>query len=200
MSVQRLGYGGVLGAWLALVACGGLAGCGGGDTSTGGGSSATSAHDDHGHDHGDGHAHDDHGSGEKAHDHAHDHAAHGPHGGHIIELGEEEYHAEWKHDDESGKVTFYILDAEMKKEVPITASELVIETKVGENGKEYKLAAVNPSEDFVPKASQFELEDKGLIVVLQAAGHEGTEATLKVQINDKPYSAKIEHWGHDHKH
>lgn len=192
MDLRRLGFG-VCGAWLALVACGGLTGCGGGDAPS---KSGETSHDDHSH--GNAHGHDDH--AEKGHDHAHDHASQGPHGGHILELGEEEYHAEWKHDDESGKVTIYILDAEMKKEVPITASELVIETKVGENSSSYKLAAANPSEDFVPKASQFELEDKGLIVVLQAAGHEGTTATLKVQINDKTYSANIEHAGHDHGH
>ena len=52
--------------------------------------------DDHDHDHDhDGHDHHD-------HDHAH---MHGPNGGPVLELGDEEYHAEWLHDDESGKVT-----------------------------------------------------------------------------------------------
>src|SRR6185436_6355616 len=41
---------------------------------------------------GDGHDH--------GHDHAHDHAHAGPHGGQIIEIGEEEYHAEMTHADD----------------------------------------------------------------------------------------------------
>src|SRR6476661_3501394 len=65
-----------------------------------------------------------------AHDHEHHH--HGPHNGHLMELGEEEYHAEWTH-DESGKVTFYILDSEAKKEVPIAADEITIGVKIGDN-------------------------------------------------------------------
>src|SRR6476620_7341258 len=80
--------------------------------------------------------------GETAHDHEHDHVHNGPHHGHLMELGEEEYHAEWTH-DESGKVTFYILDSEAKKEVPIAADEITIDVKIGDNApKQYKLAAV----------------------------------------------------------
>src|SRR5688500_14491837 len=39
------------------------------------------------------------------HAHAHSHADEGPNGGHLIELGNEEYHGEWLHDDDSGKLT-----------------------------------------------------------------------------------------------
>ena len=56
-------------------------------------------------------------------DHGHEHHHHGPHNGHVMEIGGEEYHAEWTH-DESGKVTFYILDSDAKKEVPIEADEI----------------------------------------------------------------------------
>src|SRR5213078_4877535 len=92
-----------------------------------------------------------------AHDHEHDHVHNGPHHGHLMELGEEEYHAEWTH-DESGKVTFYILDAEAKKEVPVSADEIVIDVKVGNNpSKSYELTAVNPLDG---KASAFEIVDK----------------------------------------
>src|SRR3954453_3788032 len=82
----------------------------------------------------------------EAHDHDHDHAHHGPHHGHLMELGEEEYHAEWTH-DETGKVTFYILGSDAKKEVPIAAGEITIDVKIGDNPpKTYKLEAVNPTE------------------------------------------------------
>src|SRR5436190_22407029 len=91
------------------------------------------------------------------HDHEHEHVHHGPHNGHLMEIGEEEYHAEWTH-DESGKVTFYLLDAAAKKEVPIAAEEVVIDVKIGENAsKSYKLAAVNPMDG---KSASFEIVDK----------------------------------------
>src|SRR5438094_7539918 len=59
----------------------------------------------------------------------HEHQHHGPHNGHLMEIGDEEYHAEWTH-DESGKVTFYILDADAKTEVP-SADKIVIDVKIG---------------------------------------------------------------------
>lgn len=131
------------------------------------------------------------------HDHDHDHAAHGPNGGHILEIGDEEYHAEWLHDDESGNVKVIILDDKMKKEVPIAAAEVVIATKIGEKTNDYKLAASNPSAGEKPTASRFELEDKTLVTALKAAG-KGVEATLKLEIAGKAYSTKIEHSEHKH--
>jgi ABC-type nickel/cobalt efflux system permease component RcnA len=131
------------------------------------------------------------------HDHDHDHAHHGPHGGHIIEIGKEEYHAEWTHDDD-GTVTVYILDADMKKEVPIADEKVVIEIKAGENVKSYDLLAVNRTEGDEPKASQFEIKDKGLVGGLEAL--KGLEAALKVNINGKEFTAPITHEEHDHKH
>ena len=134
--------------------------------------------------------------GHEEHDHAHDHAHGGLHGGHIIELGNEEYHAEWTHDD-TGKVTVYILDAEMKNEVPIAAEEITIETKIGEKAGSYKLSAID-SKDV--KASKFEIVDKGLLGVLESLS-EGVTAKLVIpDINGKAYEAAIEHHSHDHGH
>src|SRR4029453_7178223 len=58
------------------------------------------------------------------HDHGHeghDHAHHGTHGGELMAIGNEEYHAEWTHDEE-GKITFYILDAEDRKSTRLNSS------------------------------------------------------------------------------
>jgi hypothetical protein len=126
------------------------------------------------------------------HDHAHVH--HGPHGGHIMEIGEEEYHAEWTH-DENGKVTFFILNAEATKEVPIAAEDLTIEVKIGNNEPAtYKLAAMNAQDG---KASAFEAVDKNLAGVLETLS-EGVSATIKkLTIGDKTFeNLKIE----EHKH
>lgn len=148
-------------------------------TPTGG----TGKGDEHGHEHG--------------HEH-HDHAAHGPHGGHIIELGHEEYHAEWTHDDESGKVTVYILDGDMKNEVKIESPDISINTKIGDAEKDYTLAAEDASDSDPPQASKFSIEDKALVVALEAAGKEGASARLKVKIKNKEFSSPITHDAHDH--
>jgi len=138
------------------------------------------------------HAHD---HGAEGHDHAHDHV-HGPHGGHIVELGNEEYHAEWTHADD-GTVTVYVLDADAKNEVPIPAEEITIETKIGEKSSTFKLPAVNRSEGDMPKSAKFELVDKGLLGVLESLSEKVT-ATLKLDVNGKSYEMAITHDEHKH--
>src|SRR5262245_16215513 len=69
---------------------------------------------------GDGH---DHGH-EGGHEHAHE--AEGPHHGHIIELGNEEYHAELTHDDATKTVTIYLLGKDAATAVAIAEPEVVL--------------------------------------------------------------------------
>lgn len=138
---------------------------------------------------------------EHAHDHAHDHPHEGPHGGNLIELGEEEYHGEWTHDD-AGKVAVYILDGAAKKTVPIAAEKVTIDVKVGENLTSFDLPAINRTTGDMPTAYQFETVEPKLKGALEAAG-KGIDATLKVDINGKPFVGKIEpghSHDHDHKH
>ncbi len=73
-------------------------------------------------------------------EHAHAHV-HGPHDGELIELGDEEYHAELIHDDEAGKVTIYILDGAHEKAVPIEAGTITIKMVVNATPVEFKLGA-----------------------------------------------------------
>jgi hypothetical protein len=129
---------------------------------------------------------------------AHDHAHHGPHGGHIMEIGKEEYHAEWTH-EESGKVTFYLLDSAVKKDVPIAADEITIDVQVGKNEPvTYKLAAVDPQDG---KSATFEIIDKNLLGVLETLkDNKGTVLTLNVTIDGKTFAQKIEEHDHGHAH
>jgi hypothetical protein len=129
--------------------------------------------------------------------HDHEHAHHGPHGGHIMEIGKEEYHAEWTH-DESGKVTFYLLDSDVKKEVPIVAEEITVDVKIGNNAPvTYKLAAVNPQDG---KSATFEIVDKNLLGVLETLKAEGVVATLNVTIDGKTFAQRIQEHDHGHEH
>jgi hypothetical protein len=115
-----------------------------------------------------------------------------------VELGDEQYHAEWIHDDDSGKVTVYILDGKMEKEVPIEASEIEIETKIADKLRSFTLTAVDSGVVEKAAASCFALEDKSLGVALNAAGTEGAEATLKVTVQGKTLTGKFEKHSHDH--
>jgi hypothetical protein len=96
-------------------------------------------------------------------------------------------------------VTVYLLDAEVKNEVPISAEDITIETRIGDKSSTFKLAAVNRSEGDMPKTAKFEVVDKGLLGVLEALSEKVT-AMLKLDINGKPYEAAIKHDDHGHKH
>lgn len=53
----------------------------------------------------------------------------GPHGGPLVEWGEEEYHLEVVTDAKTGEVAVYVLDGEVKKSKPIDAKELILTLK-----------------------------------------------------------------------
>lgn len=130
----------------------------------------------------------------------HEHPQEGPHHGHLIELGDEEYHVELLHDDESGKVSIYVLDASAKEEVKISAADVTLNIVVAGTPRQFKLNAVGASDG---GPSQFEIVDKDLLEALE--GTERTNARLSLSIDGKPYTGKIEHHAHgehdhDHKH
>jgi len=139
-------------------------------------------HDDHeGHD--DDEGHDDHG-----------HPSEGPHHGSLIELGGEEYHAEFVHDEEGGTVTIYILDGAAKESVAIDATEIAINLKHDGKGEQFKLAASPDAGDPEGKSSRFVSNDKELGEDLE---HEDADANLVLKINGKSYRGAIAH-DHDH--
>lgn len=128
------------------------------------------------------------------HDHGHDEL--GPNGGHLLELGDEEFHAEWLHDDDLGKVTVILLDSEAKREVTTSAESATIDVTVGtEPATQYVLPAV-AGDDPAAGTSRFELVELALLTALKIG--EGVSAVLTVKVNDKEFRAEIEDHGHDH--
>jgi len=126
----------------------------------------------------------------------HDHGSLGPHGGHVLELGEEDYHAEWRFNNDSGKVTVYLLDAEAKKAVTTTATAISVQVTNGDDVvNDYELPAINRSDEDPPTTSEFELVDTVMLELLKGVGH-GINATLKVTIGDKEYSGAFGHLPH----
>lgn len=146
-----------------------VCGCGGGTPTTVDQSDQgyDAAHDHHGHAH-------------------HAHGAGGPHGGNIIELGDEEYHVEWVHNDETGVLTLYVLDSEMREEVPIEASEIRIRRILDDVETSVALPAFGDE----AKSARFEVADKELIEALKMAG-KGVDAHLSVEIQGKQFTAEF---------
>lgn len=132
---------------------------------------------------------DEHDHGE--HDgHAHD--VHGPHGGHIIELGNEEYHAELGYDVELGGVGVHILGSDAKTDKAIATETItLVESKDGEFIDHTLTAA-----DFSESASFFQLKDK--VLAERIAHDEEFTGRLKIKFGDTSLSGKISHSGHDH--
>ena len=137
------------------------------------------------------------GGGGHGHAHSHSHEDLGPNGGHLIELGDEAYHAEWTHDDENGIVTVFLLDGDAKEPVAIDSKTITITTTV-EDTKQYLLDAINATGD-PPLASQFQIKDPALLVALSMAG-ESVEASLTLMIDGELYNAKFERHEHGHGH
>lgn len=132
----------------------------------------------------------------------HAHPTEGPHHGHLIELGDEQYHVELVHDEKAGEVTFYVLDGSVTKAVPIDAAELVVNWKHDGKAEQFKIAAKPEAGEASGTSSRFFSADKKLAAALDA---EGADAQLVVTIGGKQFRGAIEHEhdekGHaEHKH
>lgn len=173
------------GMWLVsatvMLGLSGLAGCGGdkgGDFRTFDKGKDAAPDAEHGHAH--------------THDHGHEQ---GPHKGELIELGDEEFHAEVVVDEEKNKLTLYLLGADAKTAVAIEAKELTLELPGKDAPVPFALTAGPADAD--GKASQFEITSEALF----EAFHQDSKiaGNFKVSINGKEFAGKVTH-SHDHDH
>lgn len=123
----------------------------------------------------------------------HAHPTEGPHGGHLIELGKEEYHAELIHDDATGKVTVFLLDGSVNLPVAIEQPQITINIRHDGEGKQFKLLAVPAAKDAAGSSSRFRIESPELTSCL---GLETLQGMLVVKIAGKQYVGKLEHHAH----
>lgn len=133
-------------------------------------------------------------------DHAgHAHPSEGPHHGDLIELGNEEYHAEILHDEDAGTVTIYVLNGAATEQVPIEATEVTINAKHDGKPEQFTLTASPDTNDPQGKSSRFVSNDEELAHHLD---EEGADPRLVLTINGKSYRGTIshdhDHEGHDH--
>ena len=153
------------------------------------GKASSNDHGDHIHADGEEHAHDEHA-----------HPTEGPHHGMLVELGNENYHAEVVHDDEAGTLMVYLLDSAAKNAVFSEASEIVINIKKGDQPLQFKLGGLKKDGQPEGKFSDYSLVEPELLKAL----HDKTStAKLSITIDGKPYSGEIsheDHAAHDHAH
>jgi hypothetical protein len=152
----------------------------------------------------------------------HAHPSHGPHGGDLIELGNEEYHAELVHphghdDDahhdgdkegqhedgdhaahEHAGITIYILDGAAKDQVAIAAAEITLNLTHDGKPVQFTLAASPDEGDAEGKSSRFASAEKGLLEHFHEA--EDVEGTLVLSIGGKSYRGKLAHKHGDDDH
>ena len=151
----------------------------------------------------------------------HAHPSHGPHGGDLIELGNEEYHAELVHphghdddahhgsgpvpahdgdkeghpeEDDDGHddgITIYILDGAAKNQVAIDSAEITLNLTHDGKPAQFKLVANPDSGDAEGKSSRFASSEKGLLEHFHEAEH--VEGTLVLSISGKSYRGKLAH-------
>lgn len=135
------------------------------------------------------HGHDDHG-----HD-GHDHENEGPHYGHLIELGEEEFHGELVHSHATHKVDVHLLDKTAKEPAPAAMEELTLNVVIDGQPSQYTLIAAPMTSDPSGKCSRFTLIDDKLSEALES---KKVTVKLNVTINGKQYSGSIDHEPHEH--
>jgi hypothetical protein len=117
-----------------------------------------------------------------------------------VELGIEEYHVEWTHDDDAGLLTFIVRDKDAKEEVPIADDGMTINlTVTDEQGQEhqesYHPEGVDAKEG---KTARFTIKDETLLKNLTA--NPKAKAQLMVKIGDVDFPGEIEHHDHGHSH
>lgn len=140
-------------------------------------------------------------AGEGDHDHdAHAHPSEGPHHGDLIELGNEEFHAEIVH-GEGGAVTVYVLDSAAKAAVPVEATEILLNVSHDGKPEQFRLTATPDASDPSGKSSKFNVVNADLAKHLD---DEHTTAKLVITIAGKQFTGKVEHkhddeHGHEHK-
>jgi len=129
--------------------------------------------------------------GARVKDQPHEHEQ-GPHGGHLVELGEEEYHAEVVFDSKSSEITLYVLDSSAKKAAPIDAKEIKLELTIGGQPKSFTAKAVADKGDPPDKSSRFEVADNSEIKA-NVKDEEDLKGSVTVAIGGKTYTGKIVH-------
>jgi hypothetical protein len=126
--------------------------------------------------------------------HTHSHGtSRGLHGGLIIGLDIEEYHAELTHDDKAKRVGVYVLGEDAATAAPIDAKSVTVNVRIGDKLFDYTLPAVVQPGDPTGKSSYFELVSEPLhFIVTGKAGSPSPDVQLSIAIDGKPQIGNVD--------
>lgn len=138
-------------------------------------------------------------STEAEHDHEHEHE-HGPNGGHLLEVGEEQYHLEVVFDDKARTMTAFVLGPDAKTPFPIEGETIDFDLEVGDKEHEIPLAAKPLEGEAKGKSSRFVAEGKAIPEAIKA--EDDLNGHFHLDVGDDHFHVDLEHGdheGHDHK-
>lgn len=129
----------------------------------------------------------------------HVHPTHGPHGGELLEIGKEEFHAELIMNETKKQMVIYLLEKDAKSAIAIDASFLAVNFVLAGKPVQVKLKSMPQDREQNGQSSCFGAISPELIDALHAPK---SDARLAVRIRNKAYVTKIthkhEHAGHNH--
>ena len=129
----------------------------------------------------------------------HMHSTRGPHGGELLEIGKEEYHAELVVDESKKQLIVYLLEKDAQSGIAIDAPDLAVNLVLKGKPVQIKLKALPQEVDPKGFASCFGVNSPELMDALHTPK---SDPRLSVRIRNKSYVAKIihkhDHTGHSH--
>lgn len=135
---------------------------------------------------------------EHEHGHGHDHAAHGPNGGHLLEVGEEQYHVEVVFDKDKRTLTAFILGPDAKTAHPIAGETIDFDMEIGDKEHEIPLAAKPLEGEKDGKSSRFVAEGKAIPESVKAESD--LNGHFHLDIGEDHFHVDLTHGDHDHDH
>ncbi|MBX3442764.1 MAG: hypothetical protein KF774_10175 [Planctomyces sp.] len=123
----------------------------------------------------------------------HHHHEHGPHGGHIIELGD--HHGEVVLESDR-KLTLYVLDGDAKKTVAVADASAVANLKLGEETSSVTLVSLPLTGEADGASSRFQSEQP---LPDSIKDLEDVHGSVTLTIAGAAQTGEIEH-DHDHDH
>jgi hypothetical protein len=124
----------------------------------------------------------------------HAHPEHGPHHGELLELGNEEFHAELVVDEAKKQMVIYLLEKDAKTSVAIEAPFLAVNMLLAGKPMQIQLKAIPQATDSKGQSSCFGAVSADLFNAMHSPK---ADPKLAVRIRNKSYVTKIVH-SHDH--
>ena len=133
-------------------------------------------------------------------EHGHHHHGHGegPHGGHLVEIGDEQYHAEVAFDPETRKVTIWLTGPDASTPAAASVTDALLELEV--DGVEHAVALVAVPAEGEAEGKVSQLEGDGTSLPEAIKSEENFDGHLHLTIDGTEFVGHIHHGddGHDH--